>query len=377
MNKMNTYKTPLILLLLAGLTYAAYHFYSAKQMNDEATQKKAASIKTSKATLTVNTIKPQTIKIAMSIPANGNIAAWQEAIIGAESNGLMLKEVLVNVGDVVKKGQVLARFAVGTLAAETAQAEANVNEAKSALIEAASNASRARSIQDTGALSTQQMEQIFAAEASAKARVAAAEAARSMQNVKQKQTAVLAPDAGVISSRMATVGAVVSPGQELFKLIRQGRLEWRAELTSSDISKIKTGLLADITLPDGEQIQGKVRTISPVVDSQTRNAIVFVDLPASGAKFGMYAHGNFVLGESPATTLPASAVTLRDGFAYVMQVDANQHIRQRKVQTGRRIGENVEILDLPQTDANYVASGGAFLADGNKVKVIGSMKEIK
>ena len=144
MNKMNTYKTPLILLLLAGLTYAAYHFYSAKQMNDEATQKKAASIKTSKATLTVNTIKPQTIKIAMSIPANGNIAAWQEAIIGAESNGLMLKEVLVNVGDVVKKGQVLARFAVGTLAAETAQAEANVNEAKSALIEAASNASRAR-----------------------------------------------------------------------------------------------------------------------------------------------------------------------------------------------------------------------------------------
>ena len=377
MNKMNTYKTPLILLLLAGLTYAAYHFYSAKQMNDEATQKKAASIKTSKATLTVNTIKPQTIKIAMSIPANGNIAAWQEAIIGAESNGLMLKEVLVNVGDVVKKGQVLARFAVGTLAAETAQAEANVNEAKSALIEAASNASRARSIQDTGALSTQQMEQIFAAEASAKARVAAAEAARSMQNVKQKQTAVLAPDAGVISSRMATVGAVVSPGQELFKLIRQGRLEWRAELTSSDISKIKTGLLADITLPDGEQIQGKVRTISPVVDSQTRNAIVFVDLPASGAKFGMYARGNFVLGESPATTLPASAVTLRDGFAYVMQVDANQHIRQRKVQTGRRIGENVEILDLPQTDANYVASGGAFLADGNKVKVIGSMKEIK
>ena len=377
MNKMNTYKTPLILLLLAGLTYAAYHFYSAKQMNDEATQKKAASIKTSKATLTVNTIKPQTIKIAMSIPANGNIAAWQEAIIGAESNGLMLKEVLVNVGDVVKKGQVLARFAVGTLAAETAQAEANVNEAKSALIEAASNASRARSIQDTGALSTQQMEQIFAAEASAKARVAATEAAKSMQNVKQKQTAVLAPDAGVISSRMATVGAVVSPGQELFKLIRQGRLEWRAELTSSDISKIKTGLLADITLPDGEQIQGKVRTISPVVDSQTRNAIVFVDLPASGAKFGMYARGNFVLGESPATTLPASAVTLRDGFAYVMQVDANQHIRQRKVQTGRRIGENVEILDLPQTDANYVASGGAFLADGNKVKVIGSMKEIK
>ena len=377
MNKMNTYKTPLILLLLAGLTYAAYHFYSAKQMNDEATQKKAASIKTSKATLTVNTIKPQTIKIAMSIPANGNIAAWQEAIIGAESNGLMLKEVLVNVGDVVKKGQVLARFAVGTLAAETAQAEANVNEAKSALIEAASNASRARSIQDTGALSTQQMEQIFAAEASAKARVAAAEAARSMQNVKQKQTAVLAPDAGVISSRMATVGAVVSPGQELFKLIRQGRLEWRAELTSSDISKIKTGMLADVTLPDGEQIQGKVRTISPVVDSQTRNAIVFVDLPASGAKFGMYARGNFVLGESSATILPASAVTLRDGFTYVMQVDANQYIRQRKVQTGRRIGENVEILDLPQTDANYVASGGAFLADGNKVKVIGSMKEIK
>ena len=305
-----------------------------------------------------------------SIAANGSIAPWQEAVIGSESNGLMLTQVLVNVGDKVKKGQLLAQFSASTITSDIAQAQANLAEAKANALEAADNAARARSIKDTGALSTQQIEQYFALEATSKARVAAAEATLQSNQIRNKQTKVIAPDSGIISARAATVGAVVSPGQELFKLIRQGRLEWRAEITSSDIGNIKNGMVANLTLPDGNTIIGKVRTLSPVIDTQTRNAIVFVDIPAGSAKAGMFARGTFNIGSKEVLTLPAAAVVIKDGFAYAMQVGADGRVKQVKVETGEREGGNVEIIGLDVAlNSNFVASGGAFLADGDLVAI--------
>lgn len=332
---------------------------------------------TTKAALTVNTAQLSQTRLDATVAANGNIAAWQEAVIGAEVNGLMLTEVLVNVGDHVNRGQVLAKFSASTINADIAQAAANLAEAKASALEATGNANRARSIKETGALSAQQVEQYISAEASAKAHVEAAEATLNLQKVKLSQTTVNAPDSGVISSRTATVGAVASPGQELFKLVRQGRLEWRAEMTSADVSKIKIGMPAELTLPDGNKLKGKVRAIAPSIDSQTRNAIVYVDLPNSSAKAGMYARGKFVLANTSALVLPATAVAIKDGFSYVMRVDADTknkgiyHVRQIKVETGRRSGDVVEILNLEDTGASYVASGGAFLADDDIVKVVG------
>lgn len=349
----------------------AFFVFNGDADEKEAEQTNHAEVKR-RATLTVTTVKPEQHRLPRNIPANGNIAAWQEAIIGAESNGLMLKDVLVNVGDIVKRGQVLARFNRSTVGADKAQAQANLSEAKMAAAEAIGNAERARSIQETGALSKQQMEQLFTAEASANARVDAAQALLSMQAIKMKQTTVIAPDAGIISSRTATVGAVVSTGTELFKLIRQGRLEWRAELTSADVTKIKPKMEAEITLPSGDVVHGKVRIVSPVVNVKTRNAIVFVDLPKSAtqAKLGMFARGNFTLGDAEVMTLPTSAIVSRDGFSYVMLVEEGNQIRQKKVSIGQRIDGMAEVLDLSDTAGNYVTSGGAFLVDGDIVKVV-------
>lgn len=351
-----------------------------------------AQVSNTNAALTVNTIKIKRTMLNLTIPANGNIAPWQEAVVGAEVNGLLLNEVLVNVGDTVKRGQALARFASGTISADLAQASANLADAKAAAIEAASNASRAKSIQNSGALSTQQIEQYLSAEASTKARLEAAEATLNLQNIKLKQITVSAPDDGIISSRTATVGAVAAVGQELFKLVRKGRLEWRAEVTSADINKIRIGMNTDLTLPDGHILTGKVRAIAPSIDSQTRNALVYVDIPAETAKAGMYARGIFVLENTEAYTLPADAIVLRDGFAYAMQVLAKPNakkspmqtdgphqiaqIKQIKVNTGRRSGDLVEILELDnetlqnQMNQDFVASGGAFLADGDTVRVV-------
>ena len=346
----------LILLLMLALPYFGF-----------AETPKATSVTPA---LTVTVIKPQLASFPQKISANGNIAAWQEAIIGSEANGLRLVNVLVNVGDMVKKGQLLADFATETIDADLMQAKASLLEAEATGREAINNADRARTLQNTGAMSNQQIEQYTTAAETAKARIEVAKAAVNTQQIRLKQTRIVAPDSGIISARNATVGAVVGAGTELFRLIRQSRLEWRAEVISSDLPKIKIGMQANIVAADGSHLIGKVRKLSPTVDMQTRNTIVYVDLPANSVKAGMFAKGDFLMGQSNTLAVPQQALVLRDGFNYVFvlkntkgeQAKVGQvKVGQIKVQTGKRVGNLVEIVSGLSANQSIVASGGAFL----------------
>lgn len=323
--------------------------------------------------LTVSVAKPETSELNVTLAANGNVAAWQEAIVGSELSGLRLAEVRVNVGDVVKKGQVLAVFSPETVNADVAQARASLAEAKATAADAAGNAARARTLAQTGALSQQQINQYQTTEQTAKARVEAAEAVLAAQQVRGRNTRVLAPDDGVISARTATVGSVVAAGTELFKLIRQGRLEWRAEVTSAELGRIAVGTPAVVQSASGAQVQGTVRSIAPTVDPQTRNALVYVDIPNvlqnTGIKAGMFASGEFQLGRSNALTVPQAAIVPRDGFNHLLLLQPDNRVSQLKIQTGRRVGERVEILTKLPADAQVVVQGAGFLNDGDLVRV--------
>ncbi len=321
--------------------------------------------------LSVTVVQAQTSTMAVRLTANGSIAAWQEASIGAEANGLRLTEVRAQVGDPVRKGQVLAVFASESVQADLAQVRASIAEAEASLAEAAANAQRARDLQATGALSAQQIQQMLTAERVAQARLEAQRAAAQVQEWRLRHTQVLASDSGVISARLATVGAVVPAGQELFRLIRQGRLEWRAELPSSDLVQIKPGMAVTLQVPGGGPVPGKVRMVAPTVDAATRNGLVFVDLPAPGAsKAGMFARGEFEVTTRSGLSLPQSAVVLRDGFSYVFLVGNDGKVAQQKVQTGRRQADRIEILSVLPPGARVVASGGGFLGDGDLVRVV-------
>jgi HlyD family secretion protein len=327
--------------------------------------------------LTVSVARPERASVPLKLAANGNITAWQEAVIGSEANGLRLTQVLVGVGDRVQAGQPLARFAPETVQADVAQARASLLEAKATAADAAVNAERARSLQSSGALSTQQINQLLTAAQTAQARVEAAEAMLEAQQLRGKQTEVLAPDSGVISSRTATVGSVVSGGTELFRLIRQGRLEWRAEVTSAELARLKPGLPVTVQPAGGAELSGRVRMIAPTVDPQTRNVLVYVDLPAmtagtaaaGGARPGMFARGEFEIGKSDALLVPQAALVVRDGFNFVFELQPDQRVRQVKVQTGRLVGERVELLSGLAPEASVVVNGAGFLNDGDLVRV--------
>lgn len=349
-----------------------------------------------KPALTVTTVQPGQLSLPIKLAANGSITAWQEAIIGSEVNGLRLTEVRANVGDKVRAGQVLAVFALESVQAEVAQSRASLAEAEASAADAAGNAEKARTLQASGALSEQQINQYMTAEKTARARLEAARAVLTVQQVKLKQTQLLAPDNGVISARTATVGAVVGAGTELFRMIRGGRLEWRAEVTSSELGRLPVGTAATVVAANGVELKGKVRMIAPTVDPQTRAALVYVDLPSNTGKLsvpgggtvtvtqitapvtaGMFARGEFDLGTSSALTIPQQSVVIRDGFSYVFVLGPDSHVSQVKVQTGRRLGDRVEITSGIKPDAELVASGAGFLNDGDLVSKVAAQATAK
>ncbi len=324
--------------------------------------------------LTVAVGQPESIKLPLTLSANGNIAAWQEAVIGSESNGLRLVEVRAGVGDVVRAGQVLAVFSSESVQTDVAQARATLLEAQATALDAQANAERARSLQNTGALSAQQIQQYLTAAQTAQARVEASQAVLAAQQLRARQTQVLAPSAGVISARLATVGAVAAPGTELFRLIRDGRLEWRAEVTATELARLKPGTAVRVLAASGAELHGRVRMLAPTVDPQTRSALVYVDLPPlqqspGAARPGMFARGEFVLGQSNALTVPQRALVVRDGFEFVFQLMPGDRVSEVKVQTGRRVGERVEIVSGLLPEARVVTQGAGFLNDGDLVQV--------
>jgi RND family efflux transporter MFP subunit len=344
-----------------------------------------------KPALTVTLVQAQSGMLPLKLAANGNVVAWQEALIGAESGGLRVLELRASVGDSVKAGQVLATFAAESVQADVALARASLMEATANAAEATANAERARSLQGTGALSAQQISQYLTAEQTAKARVESAKAALDSQLLRLTHTQLLAPDSGILSGRTASVGSVVGAGTEMFRLIRQGRLEWRGEVTSAELGRITRGTRVLVAAPGGAQISGKVRMVSPTVDAQTRNGLVYVDLltgqfPAGasavraatsvGASFkpGMFARGEFELGSSGAMTVVQTAVVVRDGFSYVYKVGPDNRVKQVKVQTGRLVGNQVELVEGVKLEDRLVASGAGFLSEGDLVKVVDDLK---
>jgi len=400
-------RTPIVLVAIAMLAVTGGTFlYLSARKPDAA---KAAIQAAPKPALTVSVAQPQSLRLPITLAANGNIAAWQEAVIGAESSGLRLTEVRANVGDVVKAGQVLATFAQESVQADVAQARASLLEAQASAADAAANAERARSLQSSGALSTQQINQYLTQEKTARARAEAAQAVLGAQQLRGRQTQVLAPDSGVISARSATVGAVVGSGAELFRMIRQGRLEWRAEVTSAELGRMRPGLPVRVIPASGGELRGRVRMVAPSVDPQTRAALVYVDLPpmatagaaalpppagaaepalpgrrrsapsggsepreagsVGAALPGMFARGEFELGATDALTVPQRALVVRDGFNYLFQLGEGNRVSQRKVQTGRLAGERVEVVSGLTPEGRVVVNGAGFLNDGDLVRL--------
>lgn len=306
----------------------------------------------------------------VQVRGQGDVAAWQEVPLASEVSGLKLAQVLVEVGDTVRPGQVLARLDAATVRAERAATQATVAEARAALAQAELNAQRSQRLSPSGALSQQETVQYDTQLKTAQARLEAAQAQLALQDLRLAKTEVKAPDAGVIAARTAVPGAFVQAGTELFRLIRQGRLEWRAQVKGDALLSLKAGQRARVQL-NGEELVGTVRQVAPTVDPQSRNGLVYVDLPAKARiKPGMHVSGTFELATQPALHVPQSALVSRDGYHYAFKVDEQGRVQAQQVQTGRLQGDRVEVVEGLAAHERIVSKGAGFLKSGDLVRVV-------
>ncbi len=321
--------------------------------------------------LTVEVVVPRAETWSQTVQASGPLEPWQEVIVSPETGGLRIEELLVDVGEIVKRGQLLARLADDSVRADLRKHEATVAQAQANFEQAISNRRRAEVVESSGVLSDQQIEDYRIAEATARASLASAQADLDAARLKLTQTRVVAADDGVVSSRSAVLGNVVNAGAELFRLVRQGRIEWRPELDVQQLTGVKAGQIARVTLPGGAIVTGKVRMVGPTSSANTGRAIVYVSLPKeSPARSGVFASGTIELESTPALTLPQPAVVLRDGRSYVYVLEAGERVASRVVTTGRRQGNRIEVVSGIEPNARVVASGGAFLSEGARVTVV-------
>lgn len=329
--------------------------------------------------LTVSVVPAELRSMSRRVVASGTVRAWEEIVIAAEAQGLAIAEVGVDEGDTVEAGAVLATLDAAVIEAQEAQGVANLAAAQAVLKEAQANLARARDLQPRGTVSRQNLDARIAAERTAAAQVAVAEAGLAEIRARLDQTVIRAPFAGVIARRDANVGQVVVVGGELFRLIRDGRLELEAEVPESDFARLSAGLSAEVQAEGLDApVRAQLRTLSPTVDPRTRLGIAHLELPAaSGFKPGMFATGDIDLGANDLLMLPVAAIVWRDGVQGVFIIDtgndtaAGQGVaRFTPVRTGLRRDGLVEVREGLAPGAAVALRGAGFLEDGDAVGVV-------
>lgn len=321
--------------------------------------------------LAVTVVPARMREVERSIAVSGPVAAREEMQLGVEVSGLRVTGLYVDVGEFVRRGQVLLDLDSRTLQVELAQARAALAEAQAGATLARANLQRAEPLLRDKYISAGSVDALRAARAQADARVATARAALDAAQLHRDFAELRAPDDGVISKRLVQPGQVVAAGTELLGLIRDGRLEWRAELADVELASVSVGDAVEITAPDGSKVEAEVRALSPGVDSATRTGTVYADIQdPDGLRVGAYVPARILVGSGQALTVPVSALVQRDGNPYLFTVDAKNTAHRLRVHTGTAHDGQVEILDGLQSGTQVIDQGAGFVGDGDPVRIV-------
>lgn len=326
---------------------------------------------TAASSLAVTLVAATVAPIQRSVIASGPVSAYEEMQLGVEISGARVTALNVDVGQAVRRGQVLLELDHRTLDSELAQAQASLREADASVALATASYNRGSPLAKEQLISASQLDELRANRTQAEARRSTARAQRDAAQLRRDFAQLRAPADGIISKRLVQPGQVVAAGTELLRLIRDGRLEWRAELPEAELARITPGAIVTLPAADGSTVEGVIRAVSPGVDSDTRTGTIYADLPQPGAlKIGSYVEGRIVTGAGEALLVPVASVVQRDGIAYVFTVEGGKVARRVRVQTGATTDGRVEIVQGLKAGTRIVEQGAGFLGDGDVVRVV-------
>jgi RND family efflux transporter MFP subunit len=321
----------------------------------------------------VTVIAPGRQTVDRLISANGSLAARREMPVGVVGEGGRVTRVLVEPGQWVGAGQVLATVDRSVQAQTAASLAAQIRVAQADAQLAQNNLDRAKALVANGFVSRADIDSRTAARDAAVARVRVAQAQLAQQRAANGRLDIRAPAAGLVLTRQVEPGQVVSGGSGvLFRMAQGGELEMRALLSEADLTGLRTGARATVTpVGSDRSFQGQVWQVSPVIDPQTRQGVARIALKYDPAlRPGGFAAATIVGGANVVPLLPESAVQTDRTGNYVYVIDAENRAVKRPVKTGPVTDQGVAVLDGLSGTERVVVAAGAFLSPGQKVKPI-------
>lgn len=334
-----------------------------------------------KPVMSVEAITPTIDTVQQEVTASGTITGQDIAEVGAKISGMAIDSVLVDVGDTVKKGQVLATLDARKVAAEISTSEAQIATATANLDKATSDLARISPLVEIGAISREQFESYKTAKINAEANLKSAKAQAYKASVAASDTQVLAPVSGIISQNNANVG-MMTTGTTLFSIVKDGQLEWQAGIPADKIDQISPNQPVIIDTPNNAQnATGRVTHIAPTANA-TGEIVAFVKIDnPSVLRGGMYAQGRFISQLVPSPTLPIGVVTTTDGYSYVWVLSKDMpnkpkladtlYYANRQKLTVVSTTDTAVVVDLPKQTL-VVKQSGNFLNDGDIVRLVGT-----
>ncbi|MDP2765184.1 MAG: efflux RND transporter periplasmic adaptor subunit [Brevundimonas sp.] len=304
------------------------------------------------------------------VTASGSVSAWEEVPVGAETGGLVATGVFVDEGAYVRQGQPLVQLNDALLRAQLGQQQAAVAAAEANVARDEAALGRAQELRERGFLSQAGLDNALANERASKAGLDSARASLSEIRTRVNQATIRAPVAGLVASRSVTRGQIVQPGTELFRLVRDGRLELDAQIPETELRLVRAGMTAVVTSEQAGQTTGTVRIVTPEVDPQTRLGVARISLTGRALRPGMFARAEIDVGAQPALTVPPQAIVYREGKPGVYVIDRGDHVRFQSVETGGRNGGALAITSGLTAGQRVVIQGAGFLGDGDLVRVV-------
>ena len=318
---------------------------------------------------TVSAATAAEVALPRVIVASGSVSAWEEVPVGAETGGLTAVGVYVDEGAYVRQGQVLVKLNDALLQAQLRQQQAAVQTAEANAARDDAALGRAQELKERGFLSQASLDTALANQRASRANLASAQASLSETRTRLSQAEIKAPVSGLIISRSVTKGQIVAAGTELFRMVRDGRLELDAQVPETDLPALRAGQTATITSNEGVTTTGTIRIVTPEVDAQTRLGLARITLsPGSGLKPGMFARAAIDAGAQPATVVPTGAVLYRNNKAGVFVLGADNAASFRPVTVLSRRDDQTSVSGV-EPGVRVVVQGAGFLSDGDKVTI--------
>lgn len=319
----------------------------------------------------VTVVTPGRQLVAGTVSATGTMAARIDMPVGVVGEGGEVTRVLVQPGDWVRAGQVLATIERSVQAQQSAALDAQINVARANARLAEQELARAQQLVGRGFVSKADVDRKLATRDQALAQVRVAEAQYREALARTGRLDIRAPAAGLVLTRSVEPGQVVGAGSgTLFRLAKGGEMELRAQLSENDLASVHMGAIATVTpVGSSQSFKGQVWQVSPVIDPQTRQGIARVALAYSPLlRPGGFAQAEIVTGQVNAPLLPESAVLSDQNGNFVYIVDANDKAQRRAVKTGQVSDKGIAIISGLNGDEKVVLSAGAFLNPGQVVK---------